>query len=312
MQRCSASFSLIGGHGSRVHCRRFYKLLTAGSGFGLEPFPDFGQRGARDDFSGTNQSSGMFESVVFVTVDVGLNHQIGSLLPNVAIHFLSNREALADHIEQMPRSLAGGPAPFQMHGDNAIGTHLPQRSGRNRIGQHAIDQLTPANLYWQKHSRVGATGAYGINQRTGVKEHTFARRKVGSSHDQRNAQLFEGLYLEDAVEKADHALITGEAIARKRPTGEVLETNFGGYLLKVSRRQSAAVSGADERAHARSGNISYGDIFCFEDFEHADVSHAASKAAAQRHSDANVRNWRTRLSAGKLSAESLYRPDDSP
>src|SRR5271165_1853706 len=181
------------------------------------------------------------------------------------------------------------PFAFEMAGHHAIGSHLPQRAGGNGMGQHAVDEQAPANLYGQEHSWISATGAHWIDQGSRMKDHAFAGREIRRGHGQRDAQFFERFDLQQLIQKSDHALVTGKAVARERPTGNMLEAHPGGNLLEIRSRESAAIRGADERAHTGSGNIADGDVLFFEDLENADVGHAASKATAQSQTDAHLR-----------------------
>ena len=65
----------------------------------VEPFADFWEGGSGGDFSGFHQGCAVFEGVVFVAVDVGLDDEVGDGLPLIAVHLLGDGEALADHVE---------------------------------------------------------------------------------------------------------------------------------------------------------------------------------------------------------------------
>lgn len=114
-----------------------------------------------------------------------------------------------------------------------------------------------------------------------MKDHALAGGKVRSRHCQWDAQFFKRLHLQELVQESDHALVAGEAVARQRPAGNMLEAYLGGNLLEVSGREPAAIRGADECADAGARNVADGDVFFFEDFENADVGDAASKTAAE-------------------------------
>ena len=54
----------------------------------------------------------MLEIIIAVAGDIGLNDQVGALPGLLAVHLLSDREALADHIEDVPWTIAARPSPF--------------------------------------------------------------------------------------------------------------------------------------------------------------------------------------------------------
>ena len=173
-----------------------------------------------------------------------------------------------------------------MHCQHALRAHLAQRNRGHGVGQHAIHQQASANLYRQKHSRISATGAHRIDQRSGVKHDSRAGGKIRGGHGQRNLQFFEGLDLQNAAEKLDHALVAGKSVARQSPAGKILESHPGGHLFQFSDGDAAAIGCADERADAGAGHQADGNIFFFENFEDADMRDAAGKTAAQSQSDA--------------------------
>src|SRR5262249_18384346 len=80
----------------------------------VQPLANFWKRLAGSDLANLNEIGAVFEVVVAVASDVGFNDQVGILARLRAVHFLRDREALADHVENMPRTVAVGPAPFQV------------------------------------------------------------------------------------------------------------------------------------------------------------------------------------------------------
>src|SRR5215471_18357245 len=111
--------------------------------------------------------------------------------------------------------------------------------------QHAVDKIAATNLDRQEHPGIGATGAYGINDRAGVKDDGFASVEVGSSNAQRNLEIFEGLALQRSREKRDHAVVGGESAAGKCPAREAGEASVAGNVFHLADGEAAAVAGAD-------------------------------------------------------------------
>jgi len=221
-------------------------------------------------------------------VDLRFNHQVRSPLPLAAVHFLRDGEALPDHFEYVPRSLDIGPFSFQTHRQDATGAHLAQGLSGHGIGEHAVDQKTAVNPHRQEHAWIGTTGADGIDERSGMKDHSFPGGKIRSRDRQRNSQIFKGFCLEKIVEKSDHPLVAGESAAGESPARKVPEAHPGGKLFTLRNAQSAAVGSADQGTHARAGNKTYRNIFFFEDFQHANMRNAPGKTTAQSQSYART------------------------
>src|SRR4029077_20869989 len=62
----------------------------------LYPLSDLGESRTGRSFSSENQVGGAFEIVVLVSVDVGIDDQVGGRLPYPAVHLLGNRKTLTD------------------------------------------------------------------------------------------------------------------------------------------------------------------------------------------------------------------------
>ncbi len=227
-------------------------------------------------------------------------------------HILRNGEALPDHIEEMAGSRAIRPAALQVNGHNPARAHLDQRLSWNRIRQHSVHQPAPANIHWQEHPGICTTGTHRIDQRPGVEHHALTGAQVGGGHGHRKAQFLKRLHFQNAVQKADHALVGGKSMTRERPARKGLEANAAGYLFQFSGGKSAAVRRADQRTHARAGHKTDGYFFFFENFQNADMSDAAGKPATQRDSDSRSgrRRFRSSRAARQFPSKSLDRAND--
>ena len=136
-----------------------------------------------------------------------------------------------------------------------------------------------------------------------MKDDAFAGVEVGGGYAERDAQFFEGLHLQDAIEKPIHPEIRSKAITRQSPTCQITESNLGSDFFELGGRDAAAIRGANQRTNAGSGDKADGNIFLFKDFENAHVNDAAGKAsskskAERRNSGVDSRN----RSSGKTSA----------
>ena len=184
---------------------------------------------------------------------------------------------------------------------------------RHRMRQHAIHQVAPANLDRQKHSRISATGAHRIDDRSRVKHHAFAGIEVGCGHAERNAQLFKRLHLQSARQERNHAVVRGEAAARERPARKGSEAHAVRDLFHFLRATPAAIARPDQRAHARASDHADRNAFLFENLQNSDVRDAAGKSSAQRHANGWNSGRRNRGSlAGEFPPKGLNRPNNLP
>ena len=179
------------------------------------------------------------------------------------------------------------------------------------MGEHAIDQPAPLNFYGKKHPRISATGAHRIDDGAGRKNRASAGFEIGGGDGQRDAQFFKGMNLQGLFEKSGHAIGAGEAEARKSPAGESGKTNFVGDFFQFRDGESAAISGAHDRANAGARNHADRDALFFENFEDADVRDAASEASAEGDADGRCAMricWNR--PAGKFAAKGLHGPNN--
>src|ERR1700677_3138457 len=143
-----------------------------------------------------------------------------------------------------------------------------------------------------------------------MKNHAFAGVEVGRGHAQRNVQLLKCLQLKRVGEKRHHAVVRSEPVAGYRPAREGSKAAGARNFIQFFKRQATAVSGANQRSYAGTGDHPDWDGFIFENLQHADMCHAAGKAAAQSH--AYCRNsWLRRAGLARdFAPEGLHRPDD--
>src|SRR6476620_6650436 len=126
---------------------------------------------------------------------------------------LSDGERLADDVEQMTRGASIGPGSLEVDRENAIGAHFAQRPRWYRMREHAIDEITAANLHRQKHAGIGATGAHGIDDGAGVENDALPCIEISGGNAEWNAQIFKSLALESARQERDHAVVRSEPAA---------------------------------------------------------------------------------------------------
>src|SRR5207245_11612222 len=144
----------------------------------LQPLADVVQCSAGYDFASVHECGAVLECVVLVAVDVGLDDQVGGMLPNAAVHLLRNGEALDNDIKKMSRAVFVGPVPFEMDGEHTLGTHFAQWDARDGVSEHADNREASANFYRQKHSGIGTTCPNRIDERPGVENDAISGREI--------------------------------------------------------------------------------------------------------------------------------------
>ncbi len=84
--------------------------------------------------------------------------------------------------------------------DHPLGAHLAQGLGWDRMGEQAIHHHASIYMDRQKHSGIRATGAHRIDQLSFAEDHCLAGEKIGGGDGERDAQLFKGAGLKDALQ----------------------------------------------------------------------------------------------------------------
>ena len=259
-----------------------------------KPGFDLGQRSTGDGFAGGNQFGGALEAIVAESANVGGKNDVGGSFPDAAHLLLGDGEALSDYVEDVTRSLEVDPVRAEIDAEHTIGSHLAQWNGGNRMSEHAVDEETTVDVYRQEHAGIGATGADGIDERTGLENDRVAGDEIGCCDGERNLEFFEGAYLEDLLEEPGHAVVGSDAVTGDGPAGEMLEADKGSDLGEFLGGDAAAIGGAYDRSDAGTGDEANRDSLFFEDFEDADMGESTGKTAAE--GDADGRRFGLRLS----------------
>ena len=77
-----------------------------------------------------------------------------------------------------------------------------------------------------------------------------------------------------------------ELLARRVVAEHVLPVDLAEYGFDLLGAVAGRVHAADDRAHARAGDLADRNVLALEHLEHADVRRAARAAAAEDESDA--------------------------
>src|SRR5215467_4192099 len=213
----------------------------------------------------------------------------------------------------MARHTTHVPTPSQMDSQNAVGTHVAQRLGRNRMRQHTVDQDLLCNANRFKHPGIGAARPDWLYERTTLKNNSRSTGEIGRGHRQRNSQLLKALYLENVVEEARHASVGGETVTGDRPAGKVAKAHPAGDFFHLGGRGAGAVNRPDQGTNAGPGYEVNGDVFLFEDFQDTDVGNTAGESTPQSNSypGTGARGGMLALAATDLAAQTPYRLNDS-
>src|SRR5437899_2406516 len=140
--------------------------------------------------------------------------------------------------------------------------------------------MPSANLHWQEHPGIGATRTDWIDDRPGVKHHSFSGVEVSCRHSERNAQVLKSPALQGSGQKRNHPIVGGKTVARQSPARETGEAAIASHVFHLGKRQSAAVAGTDQGSDAGARYHADRNAFLFEDVQNPYVSDAAGEASA--------------------------------
>lgn len=110
--------------------------------------------------------------------------------------------------------------------------------------------------------------------------------KVGGNDRERDAQVFEVLGVENAIDQIAKAMIAGEAEARNAPAADVAEFQRAAGSDDASQGSAAGVGRTENAADARAGDARNRNAMLLENLQHAEMCEAARKSTAQGDSDA--------------------------
>ena len=110
--------------------------------------------------------------------------------------------------------------------------------------------------------------------------------KVGGDDGERDAQVFEILRVENAIDQIAEAMVAGEAQARNAPASDVAEFESAASGDDASQRCAAGVRRAENAADACARDARNRNAILLEHLKNAEVREAARKAAAESDPDA--------------------------
>ena len=110
--------------------------------------------------------------------------------------------------------------------------------------------------------------------------------KVGGDDRERDAQVFEILSVENAVNQIAEAMIAGETEARNAPAADVAKFESAAGGDDASQRSAAGVGCAENAADARARDARNRYAILLENLKNAEMREPARKAAAESDSDA--------------------------
>src|SRR5579884_1074957 len=180
---------------------------------------------------------------------------------------------------------------------HSVGAHIFYRLSRDCMGEQTIHHQSAANTYREENARICTACAHRIDQVSLCENDRLSGKKIRCSDRQGNAQLFKGLHLQDAVQKAGHAVVRAETKSGNRVAGKIFEADDGGDLFELLGRHAAAIGCADDRAYACARDEVGDDPFLFEYFQNADMSEVACESSAEGKSNAT---WLGSINAGLM------------
>ncbi len=112
-----------------------------------------------------------------------------------------------------------------------------------------------------------------------------AAGKIGGEHAERSTHLLEAVALQQARQKAGHALADHEARAAERPPRHVAEAHGAAGAGDFIGRGSAGIGGRGDGAGAHAGDAIDGNSGTLQDVENAGMGDSPGESSAQRQAD---------------------------
>ena len=203
--------------------------------------------------------------------------------------------------------------------DENVGIHRTRDVDGQVLGQTAVDQQAALIIHRCEHAGCRNAGAHGDGQVPFVQEYGAAAFQIRSDRAKRRRQpveirsvverqrqlaqrLLQFLALDQPLRQQDLAVLQTQRQAhqevtivllapereiapRRRVAKSLLPVDRAHGFVDVVRTHAAGIQTADHGAHAGARDAIDGYLELFENFEHADVRHAARAAAGEHQAD---------------------------
>ena len=194
--------------------------------FGLGAFQEFfnARDGAlRDGDAGLDGFIGSIEIVPRDRMNVRAKNEIGVALPAFELMLLGGADRARDDLEDVGGRAAVAVLNSDRNAEDKFGAELARGLRGNGGDQAAVYEAARSNIDWLEQSWESATRANRVFQVAVGEDDRLTTIKVSGDDGERDAQIFEMLGVEDAVDQIAEAMIAREAEARNAPTADVTE-----------------------------------------------------------------------------------------
>jgi hypothetical protein len=230
--------------------------------------------------AGFDRFVGAVEIVPRDRLNVGAKDEIGVALPAFELVFLGGADGARDNLKNVGGRAAV--AVLNSNGDtqHELGAEFPGGLRRNRRYQRAIDQATSSNIdrleqTWESAARANRFFEVAVSEND-----RLAIIKVGGNDRERDAQIFEILRVENAVDQIAEAMIAGEAEARNAPAADVAEFQCAAGGDDARQRSAARVGRAENAADACARDARNGYAILLEHLKNAEMREASREPTA--------------------------------
>lgn len=158
--------------------------------------------------------------------------------------------------------------------------------GRNGSDEGPIDEAARSNVDRLEQTWESAAGANRFFEVAVGEDDRLTIIKVGGDDCEWDAQIFEILSVENAVDQIAKAVIAGEAEARNAPAADVAKFESAASSDDARQGSAAGVGRAENAADARARDARNRYAILLENLKNAEMREPARKAAAESDPDA--------------------------
>jgi hypothetical protein len=169
--------------------------------------------------------------------------------------------------------------------EDKFGPELARGLRGNRGDKTAVHEAARSNIDRFEQTWESAAGANRFFKVAVSKDDRLAVIKVGGDDGERDAQVFEILRVENAVDQIAEAMIAGEAEARNAPAADVAKLESAASSDDARQRGTAGISRPENAADARSGNARNRNTVLLENLENAEVRKTTRKPTTESDAD---------------------------
>jgi hypothetical protein len=256
--------------------------------FGLSTFQEFfnARDGALCD--GDASFDGFVSAVEIVPgyrMNVRAQNEIGVALPAFELVFLGGADGTRDDLKDVGGRAAMSVLNSDLNTEDKFGAELSRGLGRNRGDQAAVHEAARSNIdrleqTWESAARANRVFEVAVSQ-----DDRLTIIKVGGNDGERDAQIFEMLGVENAIDQIAEAMVAGEAEARNAPAADVAKFQCAAGGDDARQGCAAGVSRAENAADACPRDAGNGDAVLLENLKDAEMRKSARKSAAESDAD---------------------------